>query len=224
MFGILTVITVLALFLVLSSHRFRNSHDSGHEASDGFLLRAYFPWLGSRMIALFRIPWIKRSEELYDRWFTQRYKSRERWIFVCLALSFCYLILSGIVFALLGLRLFGLFLLVHVILGGLFAVCICLAVVLRARYYVWDTENFMGKNGALNLKTKAGIRKLWQVILFWIFFVSGFVLIITALSQMLPYFSLRTQLVLFEVHRYAALESLLAAIAFFYFSFIDDSR
>ncbi len=224
MFGILTVITVLALLLVLSCHRFRNSHDSGHKASGEFLLSAYFSWLGSRMIALFKIPWIKRSQELYDTWFTQRYKSRERWIFVCLGLSFCYLILSGILLALLGLRLFGLFLLGHVILGALFAVCLCLAVVLRARYYVWDTEDFMGKNGALNLKTKAGIRKLWQIILFWIFLASGFVLIITALSQMLPSFSLRTQLVLFEVHRYAALEALLAAIAFFYFSVINDTR
>jgi len=224
MFGIITVISVLALLFALSYHRFRNSHDSAYKASDGFLLGSYFPWLGSRMIVLFGIPWIKRSEELYDTWFTQRYKPRERWIFICLALSFCYLILSGILFALLGLRLFGLFLLLHVILGGLFAVCLCLAVVLRARYYVWDTEIFKGRKGAMNLKTKPGIRKLWQIILFWIFVASGFVLIITALSQMLPYFSLRTQLVLLEVHRYAALESLLAAIAFFYFSFIDDSR
>ncbi|MDH4219602.1 MAG: hypothetical protein OEY18_05160 [Candidatus Aminicenantes bacterium] len=223
MFGIITVISVLAVLFVLSSHRFRNSPDSTSKVPTEFSLKIYFPWLGSRIMALFRVAWIKRSEEMYNIWFIQRYPPAQRWIFICLALSFCYQILSGIVFALLGLRLFGLFLLLHVTLGGLFAVCLCLAVVLRARYYVWDTENFMGKNGALNLKTKAGIRKLLQVILFWIFVVSGFVLIITALSQMLPSFSLRTQLVLLEVHRYAALESLLAAMAFFYFSLIDDS-
>jgi hypothetical protein len=224
MFGILTILSVLALLLVLSSHRFLNSPDSTSKVPMEFSLKAYFPWLGSRIIALFRVAWIKRSEEMYNIWFIQRYPLVQRWIFICLALSFCYQILSGIVFALLGLRLFGLFLLLHVTLGGLFAVCLCLAVVLRARYYVWDTENFKGQKGSLNLKTKAGIRKLWQIILFWVFLASGFVLIITALSQMLPSFSLRTQLVLFEVHRYAALESLLAAIAFFYFSLIDDTR
>jgi hypothetical protein len=73
-----------------------------------------------------------------------------------------------------------------------------------------------------NLKTNAGKRKMWQVILFWIFVASGLVLVLTALFQMLPSFSLRSQLLIFEVHRYAALEILLAGIAFLYFSLVDD--
>jgi hypothetical protein len=50
------------------------------------------------------------------------------------------------------------------------------------------------------------------------------VLIATALFQMLPSFSLRSQLIIFEVHRYAALEIFLAGIAFVYFSLVDDGE
>jgi len=224
MFGIFTVVFVLALLFVLSYHRFRSSSASGTKISGGFILKDYSSWLGNRSAVLFKVPWFERGKELYRIWIIQRYPPTQRWIFVCLGLSVSYLILSGFLFALLGLRIYGFFLLLHVVLGGLFAVCLCLAVVFRARYYVWDPEDFEGKKGALNLKTRSGMRKLWQIIFFWVFAASGFVLILTALSQMLPSFSLRTQLVLYEVHRFAALELLLASIAFFYFSVVDEGR
>jgi hypothetical protein len=121
-------------------------------------------------------------------------------------------------------RLFGSILLLHVVLGGLFAVCLCLAVILRARYYVWDGEDTQETKNAVNIKTRTGKRMLWQVILFWVFVASGLVLIVTALFQMLPQFSLRAQMVIFEIHRYAALEILLAGIALFYFSLVDSSH
>ncbi len=224
MFGIVTVVFVLALLFLLSYHRFRRSSGAGISGSGGFTPKNYFSWLGNRSIALFRIPWLERGEELYRMWIIQRYPPGQRWAFIGLGLSAGYLILSGFLFALLAVRLYGFFLLLHVVLGGLFAVCLCLAVIFRVRYYVWDPEHFEGKKGALNLRTRSGMRKLWQIIFFWVFVASGFVLILTALSQMLPSFSLRTQFVLFEVHRYAALELLLASIAFFYFSVVDEGR
>ncbi len=224
MFVIVTVVLVLALILVLTYHRFHRSPGSGIRGSGGFGLKDYFSWLGNRSTVLFRIAWLERGKELYRMWTIQRYPPRQRWIFICLGLSAGYLILSGFLFALLGMRIYGFFLLLHVVLGGLFAVCLCLAVLFRARYYVWDPEDFEGKKGALNLRTRSGMRKLWQIILFWVFVASGFVLILTALSQMLPSFSLRAQLVLFEIHRYAALELLLASIAFFYFSVVDEGE
>jgi hypothetical protein len=224
MFGIVTVVLVLALVLVLTYHRFRHSPGSGISGFDRFMVKDYFSWLGNRSTSLFRIPWLKRGEELYRMWIIRRYPPRQRWIFICLGLSAGYLVLSGFLFALLGVRTYGFFLLLHVVLGGLFAVCLCLAVIFRARYYVWDPEDFEGKKGTLNLRTRSGMRKLWQIICFWVIVASGFVLILTALSQMLPSFSLRTQLVLFEVHRYAALELLLASIAFFYFSVVDEGQ
>ena len=197
------------LLLVLSYHRFLNSPETD-----------YFLWLGKRISFFFKTSLVQRSKKLYQNWFILRYPAKQRWIFIGLGLSLCYLVASGFVFALIGVRLFGLFILSHVVLGAFFAVCLCLAVILRARFYTWNEEDL----DPANLKTKAGKRKIWQVVLFWIFVTSGFVVVATALFQMLPQFSLRAQLTLFEVHKYAALEILLAAIAFFYFSVLDDSQ
>ena len=41
---------------------------------------------------------------------------------------------------------------------------------------------------------------------------------------MLPQFSLRAQLLILDIHRYAALEILLAGLAFYYFSLIDETH
>ncbi len=222
MFGIITVVTLLILLFLLTVHRFRTvcikaGKDSPSQGE-------YFPWLVDRISALFKTPWAERFRGWYDAWVIQRYPIRQRWIFIGLGLSFGYLVLSGFFFALAGIRLQGVFLLLHVVLGGFFAVCLGLAVFLRARYYTWDLEDFEGQKGALNLQTGAAKRKIWQIALFWIFTASGLVLIVMALAQMLPSFSLRTQLVLFEVHRYASLEALLAFFAFVYFSWIDDRQ
>ncbi len=208
-FIIVSAFCLLALFFVLSYHRFRNNQYNN-----------YFPWLRSRIPIFIKTPWIKRIHEFYQSWFIQRYPDNQRWIYIGLALSYCYLVLSGFIFALISVRLFGLGLLLHVVLGGLFSVCLCLAVLLRARFYTWNVEDL----APANLKTKAGKRKVWQIVLFWIFVASGLVLIVTALFQMLPQFSLRAQLIIFEVHRYAALEILLAGIAFLYFSLVDDGQ
>ncbi len=208
-FVIVSAFCLLALFFLLSTHRFRRSP-----------VDRYLPWLRSRMLIFVKTPWIERSKKLYGLWFIQRYPANQRWIYLGLASSYCYLILSGFIFALIHVRLFGLLLLLHVVLGGLFAVCLCLTVILRARFYTWNMEDFV----SANLKTEAGKRKVWEIVLFWIFVASGLVLIVTALFQMLPQFSLRAQLVILDIHRYAALEILLAGIAFWYFSLIDTDQ
>jgi hypothetical protein len=205
-FIIVSIFCLLALLFLLSTHRFRKSP-----------VDRYFPWLRSRMIIFVKTPWIERSKKLYGFWFIQRYPANQRWIYLGLALSYCYLILSGFIFGLIRVRLFGLLLLLHVVLGGIFALCLCLAVVLRARFYTWNTEDL----ATANLKTLAGKRKVWQIALFWIFVASGLVLVVTALFQMLPQFSLRSLLVILDVHRYAALGILLTGVSFWYFSWID---
>ena len=208
-FGIVLILYLLILFFLLTYHRFCQRPED-----------RYLPWLLSRIPVFFQTPWIERSKEIYHSWFIQRYPANQRWIYLGLALSYCYLLLSGFLFAFIRVRLYGLALLLHVVLGALFAVCLCLAVILRARYYTWSEEVL----SPANLKTKAGKKKLWLIILFWIFVASGLVLVVTALFQMLPQFSLRAQLVVFKVHRYAALEILLAGIVFLYFSLVDDGR
>jgi hypothetical protein len=208
-FVIISVFCLLALFFLLSYHRFSQSSED-----------SYFPWFRSCVTIVIKTPWTERFEEVYRSWFLPRYPANQRWIYLSLAGSYCYLVLSGFLFVFIRVRLSGLFLLLHVALGAVFAVCLSLAVVLRARYYTWHEED----GAAENLRIKAGKRKLWQVVLFWIFTVSGLVLVATALCQMLPAFSLRGQLIIFQVHRYAALEIFLAGIAFWYFSLVDEGR
>jgi len=197
-FVIISIFCLITLFFVLSYFRFRHSPEDRN----------------------FKTPWIERSKNLYRSWFIHRYPAKQRWIYIGLALSYCYLVLSGFIFALISVRLFGLVLLLHVVLGCLFSVCLCLAVLLRSRFYTWNVKDL----APANLKTKAGKQKVWQIVLFWIFVASGLVLVVTALFQMLPQFSLRAQLIIFEVHRYAALEILLAGIAFLYFSLFNDGQ
>jgi hypothetical protein len=140
-------------------------------------------------------------------------------------MSFCLLAASGFLFALLGShRLFGVFLLLHVTLGGVFAVCLPLTVILWARYYMFDTGNPGQVEGPSTSEEKPGQQWQWKKIFFWTFMVSGFFLIVSALTLMLPYFSLIAQLDLFEVHRYSALVSLLSAVAFTRFSRVNDEE
>jgi hypothetical protein len=206
-FVILSLLCLLVLFFLLSFHRFRRSS-----------VERYLPWLLGRIPLLPKMLSINRAKEIYRCWFVHRYAVNQRWIFMALAISCGYLVLSGFIFAFINVRLFGLALLLHVVLGALFAVCLCVAVLLGARFYTWEEMDF----APANLRTESGQRKIWQIALFWIFVASGLVLIVTALFQMLPQFSLRAQLVVFEVHRYAALAILLAGIAFLYFSLVDD--
>jgi hypothetical protein len=222
MFGIVTASSLLSLLFLLTLHRFRTLRSGG--GKDSASQTEYFPWLAGLISGWLKIPGSARFREWYDELVIRSYPAGQRWIFIILGTSFGYLVLSGFFFALTGIRLQGGFLLLHVILGGLFAVCLGLAVFLRARYYTWDLEDFQGEKGAMNLRTLAARRKAWQIALFWVFAASGLALIVTALGQMLPTFSLRAQLVMFAVHRYAALAALLAALAFVYFYRIDERR
>jgi len=120
--------------------------------------------------------------------------------------------------------MYGFFLLLHVTVGGLFAVCLSLATILRAQHYRFDAENVKPGKDAQAPGGKSTIPTLWQKISFWVFVASGLCLIVTALTLMLPYFTLNSLLDLFEVHRYSAVVSLLSAIAFTYFSRVDDKK
>jgi hypothetical protein len=225
MFGVIAVVSVLGLFLVLSFRRFRSSAILDKKKRSGSIFSIYFYWLGMKMSAFFRTSWIKRFPQLYREWIIERYSPSVRWMFVCLGISYAYLAASGFVFSLLGsARLQGVFLLLHVAAGGLFAVCLSLAVVLRARYYRLDDVLREVQDASPNLKTKPGIRKLWLVTLFWLFVFSSLGVMVSALGQMLSGTSLGTQVDLFEAHRYSALVSLLSALALFDHSRIEENR
>ena len=222
-FRIITAASVLLLIFVLTLHRFRKSQNVPGKGPRRPAAAGYLPWLFSRIFKFLKSAGIKGWKERYHQWITLRQPTRERWVILCLGISYCLLGASGFVFALLSSqRLFGAFLLLHFTMGGLFAVCLPLAIILRARHYRLDSDESTQHKGTPASGGKAAIP--WSPIFFWIFIASGFCLIVTALTSMLPYFSLIIQLDFFEVHRYSALISLLSAIAFVYFTRVNDKK
>jgi hypothetical protein len=217
MYSIIFIVSILALLLTLSIYGFFETKGKAPAAS-GTVSSGYFFWLVRRVF--FSIKHLKQS---YQKRVVKRYKTGERWILICLSLSYGYLAASGFVFSLAGIRLQGVFLLLHMLLGGLFAVCLSLAVVFQARFYRFDTPSKASQQNKPVLQSTASHRKP-SIFLFWIFVACGCLLIATALCLMLPVFSLRTQLDIFAIHRYGALASLLSAISFISFSWYDDSR
>jgi hypothetical protein len=139
-----------------------------------------------------------------------------KWVFVALSISFLYLAVSGLAFALFSPRgLFGIPLILHVVSGGVFAVSLAADVIVRAKEYSSIIEVFTAGGRPMGYLLGLFSRPLRQSLLYWVFVLSGLTLISTALLSMLPYFAFRTQLGLVETHRWGALAAALAAMAFF---------
>jgi hypothetical protein len=220
-----TALSVLAMIFALTIHRFKKLKEASRKSPDKVVVNSYIPWLFTRLFDFLKTAGIKGWRERYKRWVVQHHPGRDRWIIICLGTSFCLLAASGFPFALLSAqRLYGAFLLLHVVLGGVFAVCLPLAMISRARYYIFVAQDLTHSQVAPSPGGKSAIPTTWSKIFFWLFVTSGLCLIVTSLTLMLPYFSLVAQLDLFEVHRYSALASLLSAIAFTYFSRVDDKK
>lgn len=224
-FSLITVLSVLGMLFVLTIHCFRKSQEVSRKSQDKVPGASYLPWLFSRIYAFLKTAGVKGWKERYKQWVILHYPGRERSVIICQGLSFCFLAASGFGFALLSAqRMYGVFLLLHVLLGGIFAVCLPLTLILRARHYSVDAGDPNAGQVSSSPGGKSTISGLWPKIFFWLFIASGFSLIATALTVMLPYFSLVAQMDLFEIHRYSALVSLLSAIAFTYFTRVDDKK
>jgi hypothetical protein len=224
-FRIITGISVLGMIFMLSLHRFRNTLDASKKGSDKSSSATYIPWLFRQTFVLLKTAGVRGWRERYHRWIVLRHSRRERWIIICLAISFCFLAASGFLFPVLSsLRLYGFILLLHVTVGGFFAVCLALATVMRARHYRLEAENISRDKNAQASGGKSTLQISWQTIFFWICVASGLCLIVSALTLMLSYITVSSQLDMFEVHRYSALISLLSAMAFAYFSLLDARK
>jgi cytochrome b subunit of formate dehydrogenase len=200
----------VGLLFTLSLHYFHGLEVKTEKDSAGFSLKAYFSWLFKSIPGFFKTSWSKRCRDCWKKWIVHPYPKNVRWIFICLFCSFFYLAASGFLFALLfPRRLYGFPLMLHVCAGGVFAVSLALALVLRARSYVFSPEEEKIEKNSSSTRSR---------ICFWLFIGAGLLLIVTALVMMLPLFSLKVQIDLFEVHRYSALIAVLVAVTFVYFA------
>ena len=143
-----------------------------------------------------------RIYEWTKTWAAQYYPGWKSWIFFCLIFSFLFLALSGFLFALFVPRgLYGLPLLLHVAVGGIFSLCFSITIVWRAQDYSLDAA-----------------QTLFLKIIFWTFVASGLCLLVTSLGSMLSFLSMQIQINMIKIHRFFAFVSLLCVFAFVYLS------
>ncbi|MBM3792256.1 MAG: hypothetical protein FJW35_18170 [Acidobacteria bacterium] len=210
MFTALSAISILALAFALSFRSFARSAAPGHANSFRRALPPFFSWIGRGVAAAVRPPVKERIAELAHRWPKLRLPQRDRRLAGALGWSFAYLALSGLISAWLpGVRLFGLFLLLHVGLGTAFAACLAAALVLYA--------------GRFHPAEWGPAPARLRTALFWAFAAAGLSLIVTALAPMFPVLSTAAQEAALEAHRYSALASLLTGASLLYLLLTEGS-
>ena len=226
LFAIITILAVLGLLLRQTALRFRDSRGTApNGAAPRFAWGPYGAWLAARTKAAFQIQTVQKTWTEFESWTAKYYPGWTKWLFAAFVLSFLYLAASGFFFAVFIARgIYGLPLVGHVVLGGLFAILLAGMLLWRARDYRFDKqeeeaiEHFsfpVFKN-----VSKAFVRKTF----FWIFALAGLLIILTALLSMLPILPADAQQTLILIHKYSALAALLAAIVFVDITFIPAPR
>jgi hypothetical protein len=218
LFIIITVLTVLGLIFRLTFFRFLSGTQPVDKRGLPALAGAYGEWLGDGIRSFFKPGFLIKVQVFYRTWVGQNYPGWRQWVFAALVVSFGYCAASGFFFAVFVPRgMFGIPLLGHVMSGGLFAVSLAAALILRAGAFRPDAGEPEHEKcefcPVLNNLPKRAI----LTALFWMFAAAGLCLIVTALASMLPYFHYRAQMPLLEFHRYGALADLLLVMAYFDF-------
>jgi len=225
LFILITVLSVAAVLVRLTFLRFKRTGSAGDKTRAPFSVEAYGKWLTGRMMAAFSKEALDKGRDIYRVWIKDHYPGPLKWIFIGFGASLIYLVATGFFFALfIGRGMFGLPLLGHVMLGGLFAASLALVLILRGRAYRPDKdEAAVFESFACPIfKNLCGTRP--SKILFWAFAAFGLVQVATALGSMLPVFTFETQRALVTIHRYSALALLLIAIAFIDLAVIPRRR
>jgi hypothetical protein len=215
-FRVITVLSVLGLAGLLSYRRFQKKLALGRLKGGQHPLAAYFGWI-SRSVAALLESRGRRGFYLANKRLAEIYPDRTvRWLATSLGASFVYLAASGLAFALFSARgMFGVLLLVHVVVGGVFAASLAAFVVIRAKENIPAPENIQFDRLSLKQFFLVFPRSLLRPAIFWVFVAAGLALAATALFSMLRFFSFDTQVALIVVHQYSALAAVLAAVAFF---------
>jgi len=220
LFTIITVLAVLGLSYRLTSLRFRAKTPAAAKKGAG-----YFRWLWSWMKSILKRETFLKGQSVVSGWIKNYYPGWTKWIFLVLAASFVYQAASGLLFAVFSSRgMFGVPLLLHVSLGGLFAVSLAFALLWRARDYRLDRQEAASFESIAGPVFKNLSKSLVRKLLFWTFAAAGLCLMVTALGSMLPLFSFNAQKVMIVVHRYSALVTLLTALAFLDIAFLPRSQ
>jgi len=216
MFTVVTLVSLAAVGLGLSLHRFwHGSPEARKNLVAAEFGRSYLRWLGGK----FRLAAPKEAPRAWIAWVRSlkvwRMAVVEKWVFLVFYVSFLYLAASGLLFAILVPRgLYGVPLLLHVIAGGFFAASLTLIILIKGKDYLLSPQRLSLDLQALDPRSWSVTVAMVQRTLFWVFAAAGLLLILTSLLSMLPWLSTPGQKLVFHVHRWSALASVLAAVAF----------
>ncbi len=211
LFIIITGLGLLAVLFRQTYLRFRATSAAEGKSPMARSSKVYWTWLRNRPKAVLTKESYKRAGNFFRDWTANHYPGPLKWIFIVIGLSFLYQAASGFFFAVFIRRgLFGLPLLGHMVMGGLFGLSLAALLMWRGRAYRPDKE-----------KTRISLE---QMVLFWIFAAFGLIQVLTALGSMLRVFTFQTQQAFIAVHRYSALAVLLAAIMFIDIAFVPQRR
>ena len=205
MFGAITILSLVGLLYWI----WRTAGKT--EGGESFL-----SWIIKRTSHLFISRTWTKTSGLYTAWRSKHYPGPLKWIFFGLTLGFGILVISGFLFSLLGLfRLRGIPLILHMGAGGLFAVTMAAMLWIRAGDYGVDRMILSSKKQTYE----------WHIpFVFWLFILSGFFLLATALAMMLPLFSNTSIRLSFNIHRYTALVSLLSSVYLIFLAQRQEDR
>jgi hypothetical protein len=216
-FALITVFSVALAVFSRSFIRFRVSRPAAsvEGKAPAFSWPEYSAWTRRRTKEILAKGFPRRGWAILKPWAAERYPGWLGWVFAGLAASFFYLAASGLAFAMFSPRgMFGAPLLLHVVLGGLFALSLAGALFWRARDYFLVERNPDAAKGPAGLVFTKLSRDAFRKILFWTFAVFGFVQIVTALGSMLPTFTFRAQMTMIAIHRWTGLAIVLVTIVF----------
>jgi len=223
MFTIITLLCVAGVFFRQTYLRSVAAAAVEGRSSRAFDLASYWTWLRRSAKGALRPESVKKSWSIYRDWTQRRYLGWTKWIFAGLTISLTYLAGSGFFFGIFFRRgMFGIFLLGHVILGGLFAISLAAVMLLRARDYRLNEEESAAYEAIARLIFKNLSKPFVRKALFWEICALGLVQITTILGSMVPFFTFRAQQAMITIHRYSALAILLAAVVFIDITFVPQ--
>ena len=216
LFTIITVPAVAGTFLALAFHRFWTGLDKDRtNLVYAALLGKFWAWLARRSKENARKASLKAWWAYVKALPLWRLPVLEKGLFICFYGSFLYLAASGFFFAVFVPRgLYGFPLIGHVAAGGLFAVCLMLVVVFKGRDFVTVREPLELSLSMFDPRRMGLTAAKVKHAAFWAFILAGFLLTLSSLLPMMPLLRTPGQKLMFELHRYSALASALAAMVY----------
>ncbi len=217
-FRITSLVLIIAFSIRLTFGRYLNHLPEEKRKFLSENIKGYVKWLGGWLKSFLSLRRWDRCLDYLINWGRENYSGWTVWVFYLLILSYAYQVLSGFFFAWFIKRgLYGFPLLLHVAAGALFALCLTVSLFLKARIYLPERLSSLaglqiGAGFCCPILKKSFPRIYFHAMAFWIFVVTGFLLIVSTLGSMLPYFNFPAQIFFFNLHRWAALVSVLSTL------------